>query len=244
MIEIQNLTLGYDRHPAVHHLNAVVEHGALLALIGPNGAGKSSLLKGIMGLLKPIGGRIVQGSVTQQQIAYLPQQIEIDRAFPITVADMVAMGLWHRVGAFRAVGVSKRLKIDAALGAVGMDGFGGRTIASLSGGQFQRMLFARLLLQDAQLILLDEPFAAVDAKTAAALLELIQRWHNEERTVNAVLHDLGQVRRHFPQALLLARKLIAYGATSAVLREENLLLAQQMTEAFDPEAAFCQQVQP
>ena len=127
----------------------------------------------------------------------------------------------------------------AALAAVGLNGFENRPIGTLSGGQMQRMLFARVLLQDARLIVLDEPFNAIDAKTSADLIALVKRWHGEGRTVLAALHDLDMVRNHFPETLLLARGPVAWGATAQALTPENLLVAMKMCEAFDDRAAAC-----
>src|ERR1700739_2934015 len=160
-LQFRNLTLGYDRHPAVHHLDGVVESGALVAVVGPNGAGKSTLFKGIVGVLKPLAGRIERYGLAPQDIAYLPQAADIDRSFPINVYDMVAMGLWRRAGLFGAIDGPACKRIGQAIAAVGLPAFEGRGIATLSGGQAQRMLFARLLLQDATVIVLDEPFNAV-----------------------------------------------------------------------------------
>lgn len=213
--------------------------GALLAVVGPNGAGKSTLLKGIVGLLSPLAGAIDRNGLKPQDVAYLPQVIDIDRSFPISVYDFVAMGLWRRAGLFGGIGAKERARVGRAIAAVGLTGFEARAIGSLSGGQMQRMLFARLLLQDASLILLDEPFTAIDAKTSADLLDLVRRWHGERRTVIAVLHDLDLVKREFPEALLLAREPIAWGGTASVLTAENLLKARRMCEAFDENAAEC-----
>ncbi|UUX48902.1 zinc ABC transporter ATP-binding protein AztA [Nisaea acidiphila] len=238
-VTFENLTLGYDRHPAVHHLNAVIEAGALTAIVGPNGAGKSTLLKGITRTLVPYEGRITITENELHRIAYLPQQADIDRSFPITVWDLVAMGLWRRIGAFRLLRGDDRRRVAEALDAVGLTGFERRPIGSLSGGQMQRTLFARLLLQDASLILLDEPFTAIDEKTAADLLDLIAHWHSEERTVIAVLHDFDHVRTHFPRAMLLSRELVATGPTAEVLTGPNLAKARQLCEAFDESASIC-----
>lgn len=243
VLAFENVTLGYDRRPAVHHLDAVIDAGSLTAVIGPNGAGKSTLLKGIAGTLGPLEGRIAIGDGRCEAIAYLPQQVEIDRSFPVTVRDMVAMGLWRHIGAFGRIGRKLALGIEDALAAVGLTGFERRPIGSLSGGQMQRMLFARLLLQDAPLILLDEPFTAIDAKTTTDLLVLIRHWHAESRTVIAVLHDLDRVRAHFPNTLLLARELIASGATAAVMTEDNLRRARQLCEAFDETAVLCRRTE-
>jgi zinc/manganese transport system ATP-binding protein len=238
-LQFRDLTLGYDRHPAVHHLDGAIESGALMAIVGPNGAGKSTLFKGIVGAIKPFAGRIERGGLDPQDIAYLPQAAEIDRSFPINVYDMVSMGLWRRAGLFGGIDRAARASIEQAIAAVGLTGFEGRAIATLSGGQMQRMLFARLLLQDARLIVLDEPFNAVDAKTSADLFDLVQRWHGEHRTVLTAMHDIDFVRTNFPETLLLAREPVAWGKTSTVLTPENLLTARRMCEAFDEHAAEC-----
>jgi zinc/manganese transport system ATP-binding protein len=238
-LQFCDLTLGYDRHPAVHHLNGTVQAGALLAVVGPNGAGKSTLFKGVVGALKPLSGRIERNGINHQDIAYLPQVAEIDRSFPINVFDMVAMGLWRQVGLFGGIGGKERNQVEAAIATVGLTGFEDRPIGTLSGGQMQRMLFARLLLQDARLIVLDEPFSAVDSRTAADLLELVRKWQKEQRTVLAAMHDFDLVRANFPETLLLAREPVAWGPTREVLTLENLLKARRMCEAFDQDAEAC-----
>ncbi len=243
-IQFQNVTLGYDRHPAVHHLNGEVATGALVAVIGPNGAGKSTLFRGLAGILKPLSGSIHLGGLDIKDIAYLPQTADIDRSFPISVFDFVGTGLWRSVGFFGGMGRAARDKITQALAAVGLNGFENRSIGTLSGGQMQRMLFARVLLQDARLIVLDEPFNAIDAKTSADLLALVKRWHGEGRTVMAALHDMELVRNHFPETLLLARGPVAWGATAEVLTADNLLVALRMCEAFDDSATACAEDMP
>src|SRR5262245_22129482 len=208
-LQFNNLTLGYDRHPAVHHLDGRIETGALVAVVGPNGAGKSTLFKGIVGALKPLAGHIDRNGLRPRGIAYLPQIAEIDRSFPINVYDMVAMGLWRAAGLFGGIDRAAHEKIRKAIAAVGLTGFEERVISTLSGGQMQRTLFARLLLQDASLIVLDEPFNAVDAQTAADLLALNRRWHIEERPGFAALYDFDRVRAKSPEALLLSRQPVA-----------------------------------
>ena len=238
-LRFRNLTLGYDRHPAVHHLDGAVRAGSLTAVVGPNGAGKSTLFKGLVGAIKPLAGRIERNGVQAQDIAYLPQVAEIDRSFPIGVYDMVSMGLWRSRGVFGGIGAKDRDTVEGAIAAVGLTGFEDRPIGTLSGGQMQRMLFARLLLQDARVIVLDEPFNAIDAKTSADLLDLVRRWHAERRTVLAAMHDLDVVKTHFPEALLLAREPVAWGPTADVLTAENMLKARRMCEAFDEHAEAC-----
>jgi zinc/manganese transport system ATP-binding protein len=238
-LRFHNLTLGYERHPAVHHLDGAVETGALVAIVGPNGAGKSTLFKGVVGVLKPLAGSIERNGRDARDIAYLPQVPDIDRSFPINVYDMVAMGLWRRKGVFGGIGAKDRAAIEAAIAAVGLTGLEARSIGTLSGGQMQRMLFARVLVQDARVIVLDEPFTAIDAKTSADLLNLVRRWHSEKRTVLAALHDIDLVKATFPEALLLAREPVAWGQTRDVLTADNLHRARHMCEAFDEGAEAC-----
>ena len=233
-IAIDDLTLGYDGHPAVHHLSGTFAAGSLTAVVGPNGSGKSTLLKGIMGMVLPIGGTIRRSG----DIAYLPQSADIDKSFPATVNELIGLGLWKRRGVFGRLDAADREQIAAALHAVGLDGFARRPIDTLSGGQMQRALFARVLLQDAPMVLLDEPFAAIDENTVRDLLHLVGHWHEEGRTVIAVLHDLEVVRRHFPETLLLAREPIAWGKTPVALKPENLQRARGMPEAWDDHAPW------
>jgi zinc/manganese transport system ATP-binding protein len=192
-----------------------------------------------MGMLRPLGGEIVRTGIAPGEIAYLPQLIEIDRSFPASVIDLVALGLWRRRGMLGGLSRADRESIDAALAAVGLSGFQRRGIDTLSGGQLQRALFARVLLQDARLILLDEPFNAVDTRTVADLLAVIRRWHGEERTVMAVLHDLDLVRSHFPKTLLLARRAVAWGDTGETLRPDVLQSARYLNESWDDHAPLC-----
>ena len=235
---LENVTLGYERHPAVHHLDGDFEKGSLTAVAGPNGAGKSTLLKGIVGSLKPLQGHIHR-FVPSSQIAYLPQAADINRSFPINVSDFVAMGLWRQQGMTKGSATSEKSQVKQALHTVGLEGFAKRPIGSLSGGQMQRILFARLLMQDAQLILLDEPFAAIDTKTIHDLMKLILQWHNEKRTIIAVLHDHTLILEMFPRTLLLAREKVAWGATAQTLSVHNLAHARRMVEAFDATAPEC-----
>lgn len=230
-VAFEDFSLGYNRNPVVTRLRTQVAHGSLTAVVGPNGAGKSTLLKGLTGALAPLSGLIKFDGIDSRDIAYLPQQSQLDRTFPISVRELVAMGLWRRVGAFGGFGRSHSSRIADALAVVGLEGFATRVIGSLSGGQMQRALFARLLLQDSPLVLLDEPFTAIDAGTTADLIAVIRHWHAEGRTVLAVLHDIDAVRAHFPDTLLLARELVAHGPTTQVLTAENQLRARQMCAA-------------
>ncbi|HWK53490.1 MAG TPA: ABC transporter ATP-binding protein [Hyphomicrobiales bacterium] len=238
-IEFRNLTLAYARHPAIHHLNATVASGSLTAIVGPNGSGKSTLLKAIMGQLRPVEGELRRRGFGPRDIGYLPQQANMERDFPISVGDFLLSGLWRELGAFAAPDRAQRARLQCALAQVGLQGFSRRQLGTLSGGQLQRLLFARLLLQDRPVVLLDEPFNAIDEKTAHDLLQLIALWHGEARTILVVTHDLDQVRQHFPRTLLLARELLAHGPTAAVLEPGNLLRARRLCEAFDDKARPC-----
>lgn len=235
-----NATIGYDSHPALHHLSASFAPGSMTAIVGPNGAGKSTLLKAAIGHLRPIGGEVRVSGCRRTEIAYLPQLSEIDRSFPLPVFDFVAMGLWHRRGAFGGFRRDDDEDVAQALARVGLVGFEQRPLDTLSGGQLQRVLFARLALQDAPLILLDEPFTAVDDRTIQELMEVILRWNAEGRTVIAVLHDLALVRRYFSRTLLIARRTIAEGDTASVLTGEHLAAARHHIEAWDEAAPFCE----
>lgn len=239
VIETVDLTIAYDRHPAVHHVNGRFEAGSLTAVVGPNGGGKSTLVKTIVGLMAPASGQILRHGLAAAEIAYLPQQADLDRSFPISVFDTVLLGRWRRLGMFRGASAQDRAAVVGALATVGLTGFETRLIGTLSTGQFQRALFARLLVQDARVIVLDEPFNAVDSNTTSDLVALVTRWHQEGRTVIAVLHDIEQVRRHFPVTLVLARELIAWGPTAAVLTPEALRRARGMAEAWSREAGVC-----
>jgi zinc/manganese transport system ATP-binding protein len=220
-IRLTDVTVSHARRPAVHHVSGRFAPGSLTAVVGPNGAGKSTLLRALAGLHRPDVGRI-EG--TAGQVALLPQAAALDRGFPIACLDVVLFGLWREAGAFRTIGAAGRDRARAALAAVGLDGFAGRPVGSLSAGQFQRVLFARLLLQDAPVILLDEPFNALDARTAAV----------------AVLHDLELVRREFPDTLLLARDCLGWGPTGEVLTAANRLRARMMAEAWSAEPEACE----
>ena len=237
-LELADLTVCYGRRPAVYHISGRFAPGSLTAIVGPNGAGKSTLLRALAGLQKPESGHISHEG--EARIALLPQLAALDRAFPIGCRDVVMQGLWPRIGAFRAIPAAEHARVDQALAAVGLAGLARRPVGSLSGGQLQRLLFARLLVQDAEILLLDEPFNAVDAKTAADLLRLIRQWHGEGRTVIAVLHDLDLVDREFPETLLLARDLIAWGPTEQALSPANRLQARRMAEGWVEEAEACE----
>lgn len=230
-LSFHDLDLGYGKLPAIRGLSGTVARGALLALVGANGAGKSTLLRAVAGEIAAQAGTIDRHGLGGRDIAYLPQAAVLDRSFPISVAELAGMGLLPRYGLLRRVTRSDRDTVRQALDRVGLGGFGQRPIGSLSGGQLQRTLFARTLLQDARLVLLDEPFASIDADTTADLLRLLRAWHGEGRTVIAALHDLSHVRDTFPETLLLAGGPVSWGRTADVLTPDSLERARSTASA-------------
>src|ERR1700730_15152394 len=226
-ISVRNLSVRYGDRYAFESLTGEFAPTSLTAVIGPNGAGKSSLLKALAGIIRPAAGEVICAALARHRLAYLPQQDELDRGFPITVAELVALGDWRNFGSVREPPRRLAASVDEALASVGLSTLIDRQIAELSVGQFQRALFARLLLQDADVILLDEPFASLDESTTEDLLLFLQRWRVEGRTVVAVLHDLDTVRQYFPSTLLLARLPIAWGDTSHSLTADNLARARK-----------------
>lgn len=238
-IRLCNLTVGYDRRPAVHHVSGLFQDGTLTAIIGPNGGGKSTLLKALAGIHRPMSGHIDWLDLQADDIGYLPQQSEVDRDFPISVRDVVAMGHWRRCGAFSALNRNARHQILDALEQVGMSQFIDRPIAALSTGQWQRVLFARLTVQNARVIMLDEPFAAIDSRTTHDLMHRLQQWQREGKTVIAVMHDLPLVREHFSHAVMLARELVAWGAVGDVMRDENFAHSAMLANSWHDAIEEC-----
>jgi len=224
-IAVRNLSVGYGEHLALEGVTGDFAPASMTAIVGPNGAGKSTLLKVLAGIVRPMAGEVTCAALARHRLAYLPQQAELDRGFPITLGELVALGDWRNFGSVREPPPRLAASVHEAVATVGLEAFINRQIAELSVGQFQRALFARVLLQDADVILLDEPFAAVDESTTDELLSLLQRWREKGQTIVAVLHDLDRVRLHFPSTLLLARSPIAWGDTSLSLSADNLARA-------------------
>jgi zinc/manganese transport system ATP-binding protein len=202
MITLDNIELRHGARVVLSGLSGTIPSGSLTALVGANGAGKTTLLRAIAGLHPLADGRIDRHGLPAGDIALLAQGSHLDRSFPITCHDVVALAA-TRQGPFRAIGRDRLQATSDALARVGLADMATRPIQALSAGQFQRVLFARTIVQDAKLILLDEPFTAVDAATTHVLLSVLEDWHAQGRTVVAVLHDMDMVRRHFPNTLRL-----------------------------------------
>jgi zinc/manganese transport system ATP-binding protein len=214
-VQLRDVTVRYGRRTALEAVSGEFAAGSLTAIVGANGAGKSTLLATIAGIVRPASG--VVHCAARRRLAYLPQLSALDLDYPVTVAELIALGGWREFGAFRAPRTALRARAAAAAALVGLAGRLGRRIGEISAGELQRALFARLIVEDAALILLDEPFAAVDAQTLSVLLDQVMRWHEDGRTVIAVLHDLDLVRARFPATLVLARRCVAWDATERAL---------------------------
>ena len=227
-IQLEAVSFGYRTIVAVEGVDGRFASGSMTAIHGSNGAGKTTLLDGIAGFVRPMGGRVVKAAGTR--VAYLPQQSRIDRAFPINAWDVVALGSWPRSGALLAITGAERAAIADALQKLDIVGLAHRPIASLSSGQFQRVLFARAITQDADVILLDEPFNAVDRRTTGFLLDLLHDLHAAGKTIIAVLHDTDQIHQHFERTLLLARRCVAWDVTAIALDVTNRQAALAMAD--------------
>jgi manganese/zinc/iron transport system ATP- binding protein len=225
-LEVRRLTVSYNAHPVLWDVDASFPSGALSAIVGPNGAGKSTLLKAALGLIASDGGQtLIEGRpvrTARDRVAYVPQRDAIDWDFPITVREVVEMGRYAATGWLRRVGRSQAALVDACLERVGMTGYAARQIGELSGGQRQRVFIARALAQQAPVMLLDEPFAGVDARTEASILKLLQELRDEGGSMIVVHHDLATVRSAFDWALLLNVRVVAAGPVGDALASANV----------------------
>jgi manganese/zinc/iron transport system ATP- binding protein len=228
-LSIRGLTVSYGEKPAIFSVDADFEAGAMTAIIGPNGAGKSTLMKAALGIIRPLAGTVsVFGQPIEAQrrrIAYVPQRASVDWDFPTTVIDVVLMGLHRELGLLKRVKAVHRERAMSCLARVGMVEFARRQIGQLSGGQQQRVFLARALAQEAEIYLLDEPFAGVDAATEKAIIAVLKELKSEGRTVIAVHHDLSTVRDYFDRVLLLNVRRIADGTVAEAFTAQNLQTA-------------------
>lgn len=225
-LSVRGLTVSYGDKPAVFSVDATFMAGEMTAIIGPNGAGKSTLLKAALGIIKPLSGQVTAwgGSLqaARERIAYVPQRASIDWDFPTRVLDVVMMGQYRRLGLLRRIRAKHMKTALDSLKRVGMDGFADRQIGQLSGGQQQRVFLARALAQNADLYLLDEPFAGVDAATEKAIIGVLQDLRSRGKTVIAVHHDLATVADYFDRVFLINTTRIAEGTVSEAFTQANL----------------------
>ena len=215
----RKLTLKQGEQTVVSNVSFSIPQGSLVALVGPNGGGKSTLLDALATRTTPYRGYVGGKSGA---IAYLPQRASMDLSFPLSVRDIVGSGLWPRLGFFRPFTRLHQKAVSEALRAAGMSAFASHPISELSGGQFQRALFARLIVQGGDTLLLDEPFTGVDMPTIDTLMKLVNALNKEGRTLIITLHDIDLVRSFFPYTLLLARDFWRWGRTKTVLTPPQL----------------------
>lgn len=225
-LAIRGMTVSYGQKPAVFSIDATMPEGSLTAIIGPNGAGKSTLLKAVLGIVPRLAGeaRVFGQPIDKARgrVAYVPQRSSVDWDFPTRVVDVVLMGLYRELGLLRPVRPAHRERARACLERVGMADFADRQIGQLSGGQQQRVFLARALAQEADLYLLDEPFAGVDAATERAIIDVLKALKSERRTVICVHHDLATVTDYFDHVLLINVRKIAEGPVARAFTADNL----------------------
>ncbi len=225
-LTVEQLSVNYDKVPVLWDLNFSVPMGKLVGIIGPNGAGKSTLLKALLGIVKPLSGRIEflgqSYKKARKSIAYVPQRSSVDWEFPITVFDVVLMGRYNKTGLFKRLKKADKEAVLRALTAVGLESFAHRQIGELSGGQQQRLFIARALLQEAEVYLLDEPFAGVDITTEKVIISIFDDLRAKGKTLFVVHHDLNSVDQYFDWVILLNTSLIACGPVEEVFHKELL----------------------
>jgi len=245
-LAIQGLTVSYGEKPVLFSVDFVTPPGSMVAIVGPNGAGKSTLIKAALGIVPRISGEVTAFgrpyAEVRHRIAYVPQRASVDWDFPATALDVVIMGLYRDIGFLRFTARRHRQKAMECLERVGMSGFAHRQIGQLSGGQQQRIFLARALAQSAELYIMDEPFAGVDAATEKAIVSVLKDLNVEGRTIICVHHDLSTVRDYFDHVLLLNIRKIAAGPVTTTFTAENLQatyggrLAATQVEALAPSA--------
>ena len=225
MITIKDLTVSYQGQLALDKANLNINGPTITGIIGPNGAGKSTLIKALLGIIDHKGQALLKGNplkLERKQIAYVEQKINIDYNFPIKVKECVSLGLYPKIKLFQRLKTSDWGKVKQALKIVGLEDFAERQISQLSGGQFQRVLIARCLVQEADYIFLDEPFVGIDSVSEEIIMGTLRRLKEEGKTILIVHHDLSKVTAYFDQVLLLNKRVIAFGPTEATFTKENM----------------------
>ena len=225
MIEIKNLTVTYKDTPALDNINVTLSTSKIIGIIGPNGAGKSTLIKAVLNIISSKGIIKIDDKLSKDQlgsVAYVEQKINIDSNFPIKVRECVSLGIYPKIGLFKNLNKHDWQKVDGALKLVGLEEFSNRQISELSGGQFQRVLIARCLVQEAKYIFLDEPFVGIDSVSEEIIMNTLKKLRDNGHTILIVHHDLRKVHAYFDEVLLLNKKLISYGSTKETFTRENL----------------------
>ena len=225
MVDIKNLTVTYKDTPALENINVKLSKSKIIGIVGPNGAGKSTLIKAILNIIPSKGIVTIDDKVSKEQlsnVAYVEQKIKIDYTFPIKVRECVSLGIYPKIGLFKKLKKEDWKKVDYALKLVGLEAYSNRQISELSGGQFQRVLIARCLVQEAKYIFLDEPFIGIDSVSEEIIMNTLRKLRDNGHTILIVHHDLRKVHAYFDEVLLLNKKLISYGSTKETFTRENL----------------------
>ena len=225
MIEMKNLSVSYQGQLALEPSSLTIKGPTITGIIGPNGAGKSTLIKGMLGIVESEGQTFLDRKPMKQElskIAYVEQKIHIDYNFPIKVKECVSLGLYPKIKLFQRLKASDWEKVARALKIVGLEDFAERQISQLSGGQFQRVLIARCLVQEAKYIFLDEPFVGIDSVSEEIIMKTLRQLRKDGKTILIVHHDLGKVVAYFDQVLLLNKKVVAFGSTESTFTKENM----------------------
>jgi uncharacterized ABC transporter ATP-binding protein in scaA 5'region len=225
MVDIKNLTVTYKDTPALENINVKLSKSKIIGIVGPNGAGKSTLIKAILNIIPSKGIVTIDDKVSKEQlsnVAYVEQKIKIDYTFPIKVRECVSLGIYPKIGLFKKLKKEDWKKVDDALKLVGLEEYSNRQISELSGGQFQRVLIARCLVQEAKYIFLDEPFIGIDSVSEEIIMNTLRKLRDNGHTILIVHHDLRKVHAYFDEVLLLNKKLISYGSTKETFTRENL----------------------
>ena len=235
IITLEDISAFYGPHKALDHVSGSFLRGSLTAVAGPNGAGKSTLLKIIAGFIRPKSGKLIYADGIKNKIGYLPQSSAVERDYPISVMQAVCTGFWPEIGNSLRVTEQHKQRARKALAVAALTGLEDRQIGQLSGGQFQKLLFTRLWLQDPEVILLDEPFSGVDAETTKRLMNLLLNWHAAGKTIICVLHDLLLIKKYFPQSFVLCGKCMGKGHTHKMFEQNLLSFDLDMAEIYAPE---------
>ena len=228
MIKVENLNVTYNQSPALSNINLEINGPGITGIIGPNGAGKSTLIKAILNIIPSTGISKIDNKISKENldnVAYVEQKINIDYNFPIKVRECVSLGLYSKIGILRKLKKSDWQKVDDALKLVGLEKFSNRQISELSGGQFQRVLIARCLVQDAKYIFLDEPFVGIDSVSEEIIMNTLRNLRDKGHTILIVHHDLRKVHSYFDRVLLLNKEVIAFGDTESTFTRTNLTTA-------------------
>lgn len=226
ILEVHQLSVNYDKTPVLWDISLEIPSGKLVGIIGPNGAGKSTFIKTVLGLIKPISGKVEFFGMplkdVRKKIAYVPQRESVDWDFPVTVKDLVLMGRYGQLGLFRRPRQADRLAAEHYLNIMGMDQYADRQISQLSGGQQQRVFLARALLQEAEVYFMDEPFSGIDLATETIIMNLLRELKSQNKTVFVVHHDLNTVESYFDWLIMLNMRLVAYGQVKQIFNADTL----------------------